>query len=103
MWRETIEARGDETRHDRFVQHCFRTGRLAAAAARYAAHLAGHPDDETARRMQQRVVFLSTQVVVPSPQPRGKSRLLESPWFVAIVLAGAVAGAILGIVYGARR
>lgn len=103
LWARAVEEWNEQARHDRFVQRCYATGRLAAAAARYAARLQEHPDDETARRMKERVVFLSVQAVVAGPARAAARRpLMQSPWFVAVVLVGAALGAALGIIYGAR-
>jgi hypothetical protein len=106
LWRNVIEAWDEETRHDRFVQYCLTTGRLAAAGSRYREYLTDHADApaaQVARRMQQRVTFLSMQALRPSSRRLVTSHLLQSPWFVAIVLLGATLGAILGLVCGARR
>jgi hypothetical protein len=106
MWRDLMGDWGDQTRHDRFVQHCLSIGRLAAAGARYREHLDNHAEEPSApiaRRMQERVVFLSLQTLRPSSRGQMTSHLMQSPWFVAIVLFGATLGAVLGLVCGARR
>ncbi|MES1205060.1 MAG: hypothetical protein ABUS79_03905 [Pseudomonadota bacterium] len=102
MWRELAASWAEQTRHDRFVQHCFSTGRLAAAGARYRLYGHQHPGDETARRMQERVVFLSLQALAMSSSRRAGSPFFRSPWFLGIVLLGAAVGAALGFVYGGR-
>jgi hypothetical protein len=120
LWRAVTEAWDDQPRHDRFVQHCFSVGRLPAAAACYRKVLQAHADNPTvptettvpasataataaiARRMQERVVFLSMSSLVPSSRDPNGSRLMNSPWLVAIILFGAAVGAVLGFVFGAR-
>jgi predicted TPR repeat methyltransferase len=101
MWRALIDDWADGPGHDRFVQRCFATGRLAAAAACYRRHLEVAPADPIARRMQDRVVFLATQALAPSARPAGGRR--RSPWLTAIVVAAAALGAALGLLYGAGR
>lgn len=109
LWQAVTEAWDDQGNHDRFVQHCFSQSRLAAAAACYRSHAAAHPGDPEnpidpiARRMQDRIVFLSMTPLVPSPGRQGGFRLLQSPWLVVIILVGAALGAFLGFVFGERR
>lgn len=102
LWRLVDEQWTEQARHDTFVQYCFGAGRLAAAAARYTHRLESRPGDETARRMRERVLFLSMQALTAaSPRPAAR-RFMSSPWFVVVVLVGAALGAALGIIYGAR-
>ena len=101
MWRALGERWDDGPAHDRFVQHCFATGRLAAAAARYRARLDRAPDDATARRMRDRVIFLATQALVPSPRPAA-GRAWTS-WLPIVIVVAAALGAVLGLFVGGRR
>jgi hypothetical protein len=104
LWSAVVADWGDATAHDRFVQHCYRTARLAAAGARYRGRLAGEPGDAMAARMQERVVFLSMQALVPTARAAaGRWAFFQSPWFLAIVLGCAALGALLGFTLGARR
>jgi hypothetical protein len=102
LWRTVTEAWDDQSAHDRFVQHCFASGRLAAAGARYRKVLDG-PTASIARRMQERVVALSMSALVPSSRHGAQLRWIQSPWFVVIILCGALLGAALGFAFGARR
>lgn len=103
LWTAALADWADTGIHDRFVQHCYRTARLAAASARYRSHAASTPGDAIAARMQERIVFLSMQALVPSRPSPGRWAIFQSPWFVAIVLGGAALGAVLGFMLGARR
>lgn len=108
LWREVSAAWEDQGVHDRFVHHCYAVGRLPAAGARYRTMLNSEPPPSEgaaaiARRMQQRVVFLSLQSL-EKPSPRaGRSTFLRSPWLLVVVLLGAALGAALGFLYGGRR
>jgi hypothetical protein len=103
LWAAVLAAWDDTGAHDRFIQHCFRTGRLVAAGARYRARLMAAPDDPIAPRMQERIVFLSTQALVPAARGvAGRGTFWQSPWFVAMVLGCAALGALLGFVLGGR-
>jgi hypothetical protein len=102
LWRLVEEQWLEQARHDAFVQYCFATGRLTAAAARYAGRLETRPEDEMARRMRERVLFLSMQALAAATPRPGARRFMSSPWFVVVVLLGAALGAALGIIYGAR-
>jgi len=103
LWAAVMAAWDDSGAHDRFIQHCYRTERLAAAGARYRARAAAVPEDPVAPRMRERIVFLSMQALVPARRG-GASRasFFQSPWFVGLVLGGAVLGALLGFVLGGR-
>lgn len=103
LWAAALANWADAGVHDRFVQHCHRTARLAAASARYRDRATTVPGDPTAARMQERIVFLSLQALVPSRPLSGRWAVFQSPWFVAIVLGGAALGAVLGFTLGARR
>lgn len=108
QWAAVVAAWDDSSGHDRFVQHCYRTGHLAAAGARYRARAATAPEDPIAPRMQERIVFLSMQALVPTgPAAAGRrtavGSFFHSPWFVAVVLGGAALGALLGFVFGGGR
>ena len=101
LWRAAVAAWADAAPHDAFVGHAFASSQLVAAAARYRAWLAEHPDDPMARPMITRIAFLATQALRPSPRPAAP--LSRSPFFIAVVVAAALAGALLGIFYGAGR
>ena len=103
LWQAVLRSWTDQIGHDHFVQHCFSQARLAAAAACYRVYMDAHPGDPIARRMQERVVFLSMTPLVPSAGRQAGFRLLHSPWLVVIVLLGAALGAFFGFVSGARR
>ena len=49
----------DPAAHERFVDHCFRSGQLPFAAACYRTHLERNPEDEVAKAQQQRIVRLA--------------------------------------------
>ena len=102
MWTEVAAHWEDQVLHDRFVQRCFVADRLAAAGARYAAHLEAHPADEIARRMRDRVVFLSMQALASSARRPVPWRFVHSPRFLLMLLVGVALGAVLGIIYGAH-
>lgn len=103
LWGAVVADWADTGAHDRFVQHCYRTARLAAASARYRGHAGASPGDPVAARMRERIVFLSMQALVPSRPPASRWSVFQSPWFVAIVLGCAALGAVLGFTLGARR
>jgi hypothetical protein len=104
LWAAVLAAWTDTAAHDRFVQHCYRTARLAAASARYRGRAAAAPEEEAiAARMQERIVFLSMQALVPTRPPSKRWAVFQSPWFVAIVLGCAAVGALLGFTLGTRR
>lgn len=101
LWGAAVAAWDVAAHHDAFVGHAFASHQLVAAAARYRARLAAHPDDEMARQMIARVGFLATQALRPSPRPGGP--LSRSPFFIAVVAIAALVGALLGLFYGAGR
>ena len=101
LWRAAEAAWGDQAAHDAFVGHAFANNQLVASAARYRAYLSQHPDDSTAAKMIARIGFLASQALRPSP--RSAVPLSRSPFFIAIVVAAALLGALLGIFYGAGR
>ncbi|HEX2657167.1 MAG TPA: hypothetical protein VHU40_02800 [Polyangia bacterium] len=101
LWRAAEAAWDVSAHHDAFVGHAFASHQLVAAAARYRARLAAHPNDATARQMIARVGFLATQALRPSPRPTGP--LSRSPFFIAVIAVAALVGALLGLFYGAGR
>lgn len=102
LWRAVEEDWADGPRHDRFVGHAHASSTLAAAAARYRARAAARPDDQTAPRMLARITFLATQQALrPSAAPARP--LTRSPLFVGVVVAGALLGAIIGLLWKAGR
>lgn len=104
LWAAVTAAWQQQEAHDRFVGHCYATARLAAAGARYRARAAADPADPLARKMQERIVFLSMQALVPSTRAAaGRGAFFRSPWFVALVLGCAALGALLGFTLGGRR
>jgi hypothetical protein len=103
LWEKTIAAWTDGGAHDRFVQYCHATGQLAAAGACYRARAATEPPDPVAKKMQERVVFLSMQALVPTSRARSRWAFFQSPWFVLLVLVGAALGAVLGFAWGGTR
>jgi len=101
LWEQTVAAWSNSAAHDRFVGHCHATGRLAAAGACYRARSLTAPTDPMTRKMQDRIVFLSMQALVPTSRSRGgRWAFFQSPWFVVIVLVGAALGAVLGFAMG---
>lgn len=108
LWREVTVAWEDPARHDRFVHHCFMVGQLPAAGARYRSRLEAQPalseaGAVIARKMQQRVVFLSLQALGKTSPRATRSSFMRSPWLLVVVVLGAALGALLGLFYGARR
>lgn len=101
LWEKTVAAWADGGAHDRFVQYCYATAQLAAAGACYRARAAAEPGDPTAKKMQDRIVFLSMQALVPTRRATTRAwAFFHSPWFVVLVLVGAALGAVLGFVWG---
>lgn len=101
LW-QAVEARWDEqARHDRFVQHAHATGALAAAAARYRAQAAARPGDEIAARMIARITFLATQQALRPTAPSARP-FTRSPLFLGVVVAGALLGALIGMLWRGR-
>jgi hypothetical protein len=96
LWQASEEAWHDQARHDRFVQHAYVTGTLPAAAARYRARAVAQPDDAIATRMLARITFLATQQALrpagPAPRP-----FTRSPLFLGVMVAGALLGAVIGL------
>jgi len=96
LWRAVEEAWDEPARHDRFVQHAYTTCTLPAAAARYRARAQAAVDDAIAPRMLARITFLATQQALrpsaPPPRP-----LTRSPLFLGVVVAGALLGALIGL------
>jgi hypothetical protein len=101
LWRAVLEGWTDPACHDRFVAHCYATTRLVGAAARYRTRLEEDPGDELGRKMSARVAFLATQSLRPTRPPRPP--LSRSPFFLGVIALAAVAGALLGLLYGAGR
>jgi hypothetical protein len=101
LWR-AVEAGWDEpARHDRFVQHAYATGTLPAAAARYRGQVAARPDDPMAAKMITRITFLATQQALrPSAAPARP--FTRSPLFLGVVVAAALLGAIVGLLWSRR-
>lgn len=105
LWNGVLASWQDVAAHDRFLRHCVAAGRLAAAGARYRAYREVHPSDAQALLMQQKIVGLATQFLVPAARDRQRqgadvAGLLRSRWFILIVVAGACGGALLGFVWG---
>ena len=99
LWRAVEEDWADQPRHDRFVQHAYSGEMLPAAVARYRATV--RPDDPTAAKMIARITFLATQQALrPTVTPRRS--LTRSPFFLGVVVAGALLGAILGLLWKGR-
>ena len=96
LWRAVEQAWDQQAGHDRFVQHAHATGALPAAAARYRAHAQAQPDDAIAPRMLARITFLATQQAL-RPQARPARPFTRSPLFLGVVVAGAVLGALVGL------
>jgi len=101
LWRAAVATWDVPAAHDAFVGHAFASHQLVAAAARYRGWLAEHPDDAMARQMITRIGFLATQALRPSPRPAAP--LSRSPFFLAVVVAAALVGAVLGLLYGSGR
>lgn len=101
LWRGALEAWTEPARHDAFVGHCYAATSLVAAAARYRERLTADPADEIARKMTARIAFLATQSLRPSPPARPP--LSRSPLFLIVVAVAGLGGAILGLLYRARR
>ncbi len=102
LWRALGDSWTDEARHDRFVQHVVASGRWAAAAARYRAYAAQHPQDALAGKMMARIVSLVTQQALrPTPPP--ERALARSPFFIAVIAVAAVLGMVLGLLWRGAR
>ena len=91
----------DQARHDRFVQHAHATSALPAAAGRYQARAAAQPDDALAPRMLARITFLATQQAL-RPAARPQRPFTRSPLFLGVVVAGALLGAVIGLLWSSR-
>jgi hypothetical protein len=98
LWVALLETWGDDARHDAFVKHCVRVGRLQNAGMRYRERLDADPNDATAARMQARIVGMATAALLPmrtepsTPINRGK-------WFLWVVAIGAVGGILAGLFF----
>jgi len=101
LWRAVEEVWADEPRHDRFVQHAYASGTLPAAAARYRAWSAARSEDATANKMIARITFLATQQALRPTAPPSRA-FTRSPVFLAVVVAGALLGAVLGLLWKGR-
>lgn len=99
LWRAVEESWDDQGRHDRFVQHAYTTTTLPAAASRYCARSA--QQDEIAPKMLARITFLATQQAL-RPAARPARPFTRSPAFLIVVLAGALLGALVGLLWKAR-
>ena|GEM_PF-2530576 len=96
LWRAVEEAWDEPARHDRFVQHAYTTGTLPAAAARYRARAQATADDAIAPRMLARITFLATQQALRPSAPPARP-VTRSPLFLGVVVAGALLGALMGL------
>jgi len=102
LWCAAEEAWDEPARHDQFVQHAYTTSTLPAAAARYRAHAQARPDDVTGPKMLARIAFLATQQALRPSAPPARP-FTRSPLFLGVVLAGALLGAIAGLLWKAGR
>jgi len=96
LWRAVEEVWDAQAGHDRFVQHAYATSTLPAAAARYRARGQAHPDDAIAPKMLARITFLATQQAL-RPAVRQTRPVTRSPLFLGVVVAGALLGALVGL------
>lgn len=102
LWRAAEEAWDDQTRHDRFVQHAYTTSSLPAAAARYRAVAQARPVDTTGPKMLARIAFLAAQQAL-RPAVRSARPFTRSPVFLGVVVAGALLGAVVGLLWKGGR
>lgn len=102
LWRAAEEDWDEQAPHDHFVQHAFVTSTLPAAAARYRAHAQAQPGDAMAPKMLARIAFLATQQALRPSAPRARP-FTRSPLFLGVVVAGALLGAIAGLLWKAGR
>ena len=101
LWRTVEQGWEQPERHDRFIQYAYSAGTLPAAAARYRGQLQERPDDPTAAKMIARITFLATQQALrPAPAP-GRP-FTRSPLFLVVLLAGALLGAVAGLLWKRR-
>jgi hypothetical protein len=99
LWDEVVASWQDSKRHEAFVKHCAANGLLAPAGRRYRGRLDVAPDDEIARRMQERIVGMVTvQLGVARATPAAP--VTRSRWFWVVLLLFAVAGLVAGLLYG---
>lgn len=102
LWRDVEEAWPEQARHDRFVQHAYAAGTLPAAAARYRAVAGTRPDDAIGPKMLARITFLATQQALRPTAPPARP-ITRSPVFLGLVVAGALLGALIGLLWKAGR
>ena len=101
LWRTVEQGWEQPAHHDRFVQYAYTSGTLPAAAACYRRQLQARPDDPTASKMIARITFLATQQALrPAPAPRRP--VTRSPLFLAVLVAGALLGALAGLLWKRR-
>lgn len=70
LWRNAEQDPENEARHEAFLIHCQKTGRLDLAAHRYQAFLHRHPDSRLARSFRDRIVLLAQYQPHSARRPR---------------------------------
>ena len=100
LWRAVEGAWEDQAGHDRLVQHAYATSTLPAAAACYRERAA--QGDAIATKMITRITFLATQQAL-RPAAKPARPFTRSPLFLGVVVAGALLGAIVGLLWKAGR
>ena len=99
LWAAVTKAWEEDPRHDAFVKHCAKIGRLAAAGRSYREVLDRRHGDPVATRMQNRIVGMATAVLLPlKTTPPGAGR---THWFLWVVAVGAVMGVLAGLFFQA--
>jgi hypothetical protein len=99
LWAALESHWTDASKHDVFLKHCAKKGRLPAAGRRYRERI-DQDNDALAVKMQNRIVGMATAAFIPmrATPPTAVSR---GRWFFWVVAMGAVAGVLAGLYFQA--
>lgn len=86
LWEDVMKDFGNEVRHEAFIQEALSTKALPYASQQYRQILDGNPNEQTAIKMQQRIINLTTLTYVPPL--RQKSNVAKKSISMPLLLVG---------------
>ncbi len=92
LWAEVQAAWSEPAKHDAFVTYCSQTGLLGPAGRRYREHVDRDPNDQTAKRMREKIVKMASVAFAMAARSKSPAAPTQGKWFWVVVALSMAVG-----------